>query len=75
MTYSLAVTGAPAGALPFQGKNLLLSDANATSGAMANAMQNGTPFLCKRPDGSQGLYQLDAERSTPALPILKPVGP
>jgi hypothetical protein len=47
----------------------------ASGGGQANAMQIGDQMLVKRPDGSQGWYTLDAERSTVANPILLAVGP
>lgn len=70
MTYSLGITGVGAHNLMTTSKPLTLSDAQATPGGMQNAMQNSTAFLCKRPDGSQGVYVLDAERSTPGRPVL-----
>lgn len=69
-TYSLAVTGALADSV-FSGREpVTLPDSNATPGGMANAMQNGTQLLCKNADGSQSWYTLDAERSTPSVPVL-----
>ena len=67
MTYSLAVKGVGAHnpALP---QTLTLSDANAVLGSQQNAMSLGTAFLCKRPDGSERLYVIDAERSIPGYP-------
>ena len=44
-------------------------------GGQANAMRIGDQMLVKRPDGSQGWYTLDAERSTVANPVLVAVGP
>lgn len=73
MTYSLGVKGARADALPFAPETLTIDDAQALTGGMQRAMQLGTPFLCKRPDGSQGYFTFDAERSTPDAPILKAV--
>ena len=69
MTYSLSVTGVDAtqrGTLAL----LTLADANARSGAQQLAMAQGTQFLCKGPDGAERIYRLDAERSTPSVPIL-----
>lgn len=74
MPYTLAVTGISANANNAT-KALTLADANATSGGQKQAMAQGTQFLCQRLDGSQGFYRLDAERSTPANPILIAVGP
>lgn len=76
MTYSLAITGVNANNLLTSSKQgLTLSDTNAQPGAQLNAMQTGTAFLCQGPDGAQRYYVLDAARSTPALPVLIPVGP
>lgn len=75
MSYSLAITGMSANQTDSVSELLTLSDAQATPGGMANAMQNGTQFLCKGPDGSQAFYRLDAERSTPSVPVLIAVGP
>ena len=75
MTYSLAVTGLPADSTNNVVESLTLSDAQATTGGMQNAMAQGTAFLCKNPDGSQSYYRLDAERSTPSVPVLIAVGP
>lgn len=69
MTYSIGTTGASANSVP-QVETLKLSDPQAVPGGMALAMQLGTPFLCKRPDGSEAYYKFDAERSTPDVPIL-----
>lgn len=76
MTYSLAIKGVSAqNLLAGSTQQLTLSDTNAQPGAQLNAMANGTQFLCKGPDGAQRYYMLDAARSTPALPVLIPVGP
>lgn len=76
MTYSLAITGVSANQTMGTAKPYTLSDAQAiTTGAMQQAMSQGTQFLCKGPDGAQKLYRLDAERSTPSVPVLVPVGP
>jgi hypothetical protein len=73
-TYSQSVFGIYAGS-PFTAKSIEINDAQAIAGAQANAMQTGTAFLCKRPDGSVGYFTLDSQRSTPANPVLIPVGP
>lgn len=44
-----------------------------TLDGMRQAMSANTPLLCKGPDGALGLFTLDAERSTPTVPILKAV--
>ncbi len=69
MTYSLSITGMNANHQSTVA-NLTLSDTNALPGGQQLAMAQGAYFLCKRPDGSQAYYRLDAERSTPALPVL-----
>ena len=82
MTYSLAVTGVRSDNVA-QTENITLADQAAgggvtvtipTPGGMQRAMSLNTPFLGKGPDGAERLYTLDAERSTPTVPILKPVG-
>lgn len=72
MTYSLAITGASANSIR-QVESLTISDNVALPGSMALAMQLGTQFLAKGPDGMERLYTYDAERSTPDVPILKRV--
>lgn len=69
MTYSLSVTGLNANH-KFTVTTLTLSDANALAGGQQMAMSQGTQFLCKGPDGGERLYRLDAERSTPSVPVL-----
>lgn len=74
MTYTLGITGVRADN-PAQPQNLTLSDANARAGNQANAMQAGTHFLCKGPDGAERYYRIDAERSIPGqTPVLIPTG-
>lgn len=69
-TYSLALTGLRADS-QFTAKPLTIPDSSARDGAgMARAAMLGTQLLCKGPDGSQAWYTLDAERSTPANPVL-----
>ncbi len=71
MTYSLSVTGLNANHVGSTLENLTLSDAQGiTTQSMQQAMAQNTYFLCKRPDGSQAYYRLDAERSTPSVPVL-----
>lgn len=81
MTYSLGVTAALADSVR-QVENLTIADSavlgNATvtiptPGGMQNAMSRGYSFLAKGPDGAERLYRLDAERSTPDVPILLPL--
>lgn len=72
-TYSLAITGKPADN-PYLTETQTLPDTGARDGSMLLAMQNGTQMLCKGQDGSLAWYTLDAERSTPTVPVLKKVG-
>lgn len=82
-TYSLATTGMPADETPGLVETLTIPDSmvpvsgttltTATLGGMQLAQQQGTQLLCKRADGSFGLYVLDAERSTPTVPVLRAV--
>lgn len=67
MTYSVGIKGVRADNPP-QIQNLTVSDTQATAGNQALAMQQGTHFLCKRPDGSERYYRIDAERSIPGQP-------
>jgi hypothetical protein len=71
-TYSLAVTGAGSGQ-KFAQKVHTLPDSGATPGAMARAQRLNLPLLTLQPDGSQVYFTLEAERSTPANPILRRV--
>ncbi len=82
-TYSLAINGLRSDQVP-QTKTLVISDSNiqgrissaptaSAFGAAWTAMRNGSQVLCKNPDGSQSWYTYDAERSTPANPVLKAV--
>lgn len=64
-TYSVGFGGIAADAGPSATKNIILSDDQARPGGQAGAMANGLAFLCKGPDGAQGLYKIDAERSNP----------
>lgn len=74
MTFSLAVTGINANQrVAASTQNLTLPDANALIGGQQNAMATGKQLLCQNPDGSQSWYVLDAERSTPTLPVLRKV--
>lgn len=81
-TYSLGTTGIrsdydssienvtlPDAAIPVAGMTLT----TATLGGMQGAMRANTQMLCKNADGSFSWYTLDAERSTPTVPILRAV--
>ena len=72
-TYSLAITGVRADATPSPVKNITIGDSSAQPGAQQLAMNQNTQVLCKNPDGSKSWYTLDAERSTPSTPVLRPV--
>ena len=65
------VTTLPDNMVPVAGTTIT----TATLGGMQGAMQSNTPLLCKGPDGALGLYVLDAERSTPATPVVRPLFP
>jgi hypothetical protein len=52
----------------FEPKLLTVNDLQAPVGAQQAAMSDGNSFLCKNPDGSQGWYVFDAERSIPGYP-------
>lgn len=82
-TYSLKATGVVSGNsvltkqiydIPDLSRSGIQSGA-VGGGGQANAMRIGDQMLVKRPDGSQGWYTLDAERSTVANPVLVAVGP
>lgn len=74
-TYSQTATGYVTGSL-LGAKSYNIPDLSSSgiqtgvAGGQAVAMQIGDQMLVKRPDGSQGWYTLDAERSTPANPVL-----
>lgn len=83
MTYSLGITGVRSDNIAQTPENITLADQAVGGGAtvtiptpagMQQAMRLNTPFLGRGPDGAEKLYTLDAERSTPDVPILKPVG-
>ena len=81
-TFSIGLTGASANQ-KFAQKELTVPDdvvaatgvtlTVATVSGMANCMQLNQPFLAKGPSGALNWYTYDAERSTPALPILRRV--
>ena len=73
-TYSQSISGL--NQTLFEPKVLTINDAQATTGAQTLAMQQGLWFLAKKPDGSQGYFVIDAERSLPGqTPILRAVSP
>jgi hypothetical protein len=56
--------------------DMKLTDANGLAGGVQLAARNGTQVLCQLPDGSQGYFVVDAERTTnPAQPVLRAVAP
>jgi hypothetical protein len=66
-TYSLAVTGVSANN-GWQPKVLDVPDQVCqTAGDEQNAMQTGTQFLVKMPDGSQVWHVFDTERCIPGV--------
>ncbi len=78
-TYSVGVTGLRADTQFTTNETLKMPDSGC-QGAQDNnpsglqyAMSVNEPMLCKRNDGSFGWYTLDAERSTPTIPVLKAV--
>jgi hypothetical protein len=74
VTYSQSIAGL--NQTMFEPKILTVNDTYATGLAQAGAMSDNVAFLCKNPDGSQGLYQIDAERSIPGQPpILRALFP
>jgi hypothetical protein len=57
-------------------QSMQLSDANAGVGGVQMAAQTGAQVLCKLPDGSQGYFVVDAERTTdPRYPVMRAVSP
>lgn len=72
MTYSLGATGHAADAL-FGVDNVKIGDAAGLAGTQQGAMSQNTPVMCKRPDGSQAWFTIDAERSLPGAIVLKAV--
>ena len=72
-TYSLSATGRRADQTPAVTNFVKIGDSAGLVGSQANAMQNGTPILCKNPDGSKSWYTIDAERSLPGAVVLRAV--
>ncbi len=68
-TYSLAIKGHRSDSFGTL-TNLTIGDSSALVPDQAQAMMFGTQVLCKQPDGSSAWYTFDAERSTPAFPVL-----
>lgn len=76
MTYSLGITGTRADAKPSQPTNVTLSDEYGQRGGRGRAARTGQQILCRNPDGSQGYYVIDAERTIPGVQtVLRAVGP
>ena len=67
-TYSLSVTGVSA-SNPYQPTGLLdvPDQVCQSAGSEQSAMQIGTSFLVKMPDGSQVWHVFDAERCIPGV--------
>ena len=74
-TYSLGATGREADQTPYVTSFLKVGDTAGTLGAQQLAASDGTPILCKLPDGSQAWYVIDAERSSPGSIVLKALSP
>lgn len=74
-TFSLAVTGARAdfSQTALAVEPVKIPDSFARAGDLLNAASTGAFMLCQNADGSFSNYVLDAERSTPDRPVLKPV--
>ena len=70
-TYSVGTTGAMNGSIP-QVKTEKIDDAYTTIGGMQYAMSRGIAFNTQGLDGRIHNRAFDAERWTPATPILKP---
>ena len=73
-TYSLGVKGTRADSVQAL-QNVKVGDSIGANGVYNLPMSANTQILCKNMDGSQTYYTIDAERSTPNNPVLKPVGP
>lgn len=77
-TYSLGITGLRADT-QYTAETLTLPDSGATGSQNNNpnglqqTMMLNSQMLCKRADGSLAWYTLDAERSSPSVPVLKAV--
>ena len=69
-TYSQSATlGLDANSI-FVTEKIKLPDTAALVGGQQNAMMTGTQVLCKKPDGSQAYFTIDAERSIPGVSII-----
>jgi hypothetical protein len=70
-TFSIAVTGVAAGN-PYQptGEMTIGDSVCQSAGDEQNAMQLGSAFLVKMPDGSQVWHTFDAERSLPGVSLV-----
>lgn len=68
-TYSLGATGARADQ-KFAVNNVQIGDSAGLAGSQQLAMATGAQILCKRPDGSQRWFTIDAERSLPGGPVV-----
>ena len=71
-TYSIGATGLPADS-PFALSTLKIGDTAGLLGGQQLCMAQNTQVLCKKRDGSQAWYTIDAERSTPSAVVLKAV--
>ena len=67
-TFSIGITGVAAGnAFQPTGEMTIGDSVCQSAGDEQNAMQNGTAFFVKMPDGSQVWHTFDAERSIPGV--------
>ena len=73
-TYSLSLTGRPADQT-FAVSTLSVGDSAGADGNHNRVERLNTQVLCKKPDGSQAWFTIDAERSTPSNLVMKAVGP
>lgn len=70
-TFSIAVTGVESDSRFQLAKQLTIGDSACQSaGNEQKAMQLGTAFLVKMPDGSQVWHTYDAERSIPGASLV-----
>ena len=70
-TFSIAVTGVAAGN-PYQptGEMTIGDSVCQSAGDEQQAMQLGTAFMVKMPDGSKVWHTFDAERSIPGVSLV-----
>lgn len=76
-TYSQSLTGIDAGARYNAPATIRVGDTDASGDVQLNYAPNvqgncrdNDYILCKRPDGSQAYYRIDAERSIPGVSLV-----